>query len=170
MTTTTNYLILNQACADLLITIAELMHAIHYSSMNSLWFGGIFGRMTCQLFHVIIFVAPVFSAWILLVIAVQRFYAVTRPLKSSPVSNHFKKILLLVWSSWLPILPRIFLNETLKQLKDSYICDLTNSLRARILLNIIAVSLNAFIPISINCSHEKYQDKEPIKMHNKQKL
>ncbi|XP_078361397.1 substance-P receptor-like, partial [Oculina patagonica] len=149
MKTTTNYLILNQACVDLLITIAELMHAIHYSSMNSLWFGGVLGLITCKLFHVMIYVLPVFSVWILVTIAAQRFYAVTRPLKSSPVSKHFKKIILSLWAFCLPILPHLFRNKTFLKLKASYICDLTGSLKASMLFNFIAVTLNVILPISI---------------------
>ena len=93
MKTTTNYLILSQACADLTITIAEMMDVIHYSSMNSLWFGGLFGLITCNLCLLMLFCPAIFSVWILTTIAIERFYAVAQPLRSSPISKHLKKII-----------------------------------------------------------------------------
>jgi len=87
MKTTTNYLILNQACTDLVITRAEIMTVIHYRFMGKIWLGGLFGLITCKMFQAILFASQAFSTWILAAIAVDRFYAVTRPFRLSPISQ-----------------------------------------------------------------------------------
>ena len=43
------------------------------------------------------FILSAFSVWILVAIAVDRFFAVTRPFQVSPLSRHFKKTVLLLW-------------------------------------------------------------------------
>jgi len=85
MKNATSYLILNQACADLVNTIAEMMDFIHYSSMNKLWFGGLLGLVSCKLCLVILFCPALFSTWILATIAIERFYVVAQPLRFSPL-------------------------------------------------------------------------------------
>ena len=96
MKTTTNYLIVNQACADILVTTMELLNDITYYFENK-WFEGIIGIITCKLLRASPFILPVFSVWILVAIAVDRFFAVTRPFQVSPLSRHFKKTVLLLW-------------------------------------------------------------------------
>ena len=96
MKTTTNYLIVNQACADILVTTMELLNDITYYFENK-WFEGILGIITCKLLRASLFILPVFSVWILAAIAVDRFFAVTRPFQVSPLSRHFKKTVLLLW-------------------------------------------------------------------------
>ena len=145
----TSYLILSQACADLVITITEMMDAIHYGSMNKMWFGGFFGLVTCKLCLVILFCPPVFSVWILATIAIERFNAVARPLRSSPVSNHLKKILFLLWvSSFITSLP--FLGkENFQIIQESYYCNLVDVLIDLTILKILAISLNVPLPLAI---------------------
>ena len=48
MKTTTNYLIVNQACADILVTAMELLNDTTYYFENE-WFEGIIGIITCKL-------------------------------------------------------------------------------------------------------------------------
>ena len=91
MKTTTNYMILNQACADIWFTLAEVIGVIvPFNHHGNRWFGGIFGKITCKCFHAIVIIPSVFSSWILVAIAVERFYAVTQPLRPSPISQHLK--------------------------------------------------------------------------------
>ena len=84
--TTTNYLIINQAFADLLISFAETTGVFYYSSTGSAWIGGILGLISCKMLIAIVFISPNFSVWISGIISVDRFYAVTRPLRLSPIS------------------------------------------------------------------------------------
>ncbi|XP_078366774.1 substance-P receptor-like [Oculina patagonica] len=149
MKTTTNYLILNQACADLLITIAELMNSFRYIYMGNLWFGGVLGIITCKLSVAILLGPPVFSVWILVAIAVERFYAVTRPFRSSPVSQHTKKIIFLLWASSLAS-PANFLGKgDFKKLKNSYYCNLSDIVQERAAFSIFTLILSVPVPLLI---------------------
>ena len=96
MKTTPNYLIVNQACADILVTTMELLNDITYYFEDE-WFEGIIGIITCKLLRASAFILSVFSVWILVAIAVDRFFAVTRPFQVSPLSRHFKKTVVFVW-------------------------------------------------------------------------
>ena len=96
MKTTTNYLIVNQACADILVTTTESLNDITYYFEDK-WFEGIIGIITCKLLRASPFILPVFSVWILVAIAVDRFFAVTRPFQVSPLSRHFKKTVVFLW-------------------------------------------------------------------------
>ena len=96
MKTTTNYLIVNQACADILVTTTESLNDITYYFEDK-WFEGILGIITCKLLRASPFILSAFSVWILVAIAVDRFFAVTRPFQVSPLSRHFKKTVLLLW-------------------------------------------------------------------------
>ena len=96
MKTTTNYLILNQACADILTTTLQTF-SYFLLSLGSKWFGGLWGDITCKLLKTSVVILPNFSVWILVAIAVDRFYAVTRPFMTSPLSRHFKKTVVFLW-------------------------------------------------------------------------
>ena len=146
MKTTTNYLILNQACSDLLISFTELTDAIHFSFTCRLWIGGIVGLVTCKIFIMTFFSTLNFSVWILTAIAFDRFYAVARPLSSSPISQHLKKIILSLWA-WSVAFSTLFLpKKNFKKSEGSYYCDLTEDWTA---INIIGVSLNVILPLFI---------------------
>ena len=98
MKDTIKYLPLNQACVDILISLIEVLNIVHYNSYHSKWFGGIGGLITCKLFQASFFILPAFSIWILVLIAIERYYAVVRPFQSSPISNHLKKNIVLPWA------------------------------------------------------------------------
>ena len=108
--TTTNCLIMTQA-ADLLITFIALPFFLYHRMMKILWFGGVWGFITCKMTLAAVFSVPQFSVLMLVMIAVDHFYAVLLPLRQSPISKHLKKMIaiLLLWSSaWsLPLsMPR----------------------------------------------------------------
>ena len=149
MKTTTNYLILNQACVDLMITTAEGMNVIHYSLMNNSWLGGLLGLITCKVFLAVIFSSHMFSLWVLAAIAVERFYAVTRPLRSCPVSQHLKKILFLVWAACLATPSNFIQNASFKRLNDCYYCDLSVVLQEWTIINIFTGGFLALLPFLI---------------------
>ncbi|KAL9989237.1 hypothetical protein ACROYT_G003766 [Oculina patagonica] len=149
MKTTTNYLIINQACADLLISFTEVVNVIHYSSIGGLWLGGILGQITCKLFIAIVFSPTHFSVWILATIAVDRFYAVVRPLRLSPISQHLKKIIFLLWAWSFAFASNYYATETLKTVKRSHLCDLTSIIDEWSAFNTITFTLNVFLPLFI---------------------
>ncbi len=148
MKTTTNYLILNQACADLLITMTYLVYSIiPYSfAFGSRWFGGLLGQITCKLFVVFIFFPPYFSVWILVAIAVDRYYAVTRPLRSSPLSQHLKKIIALLWAWSAVCSTDVLVNELLEKSKEHYYCNFRTKW---IKFQIIFLTINVTLPFLI---------------------
>ena len=61
------------------------------------WFGGDWGRITCKLLVWARFPAPFCSIWSLTAIAVDRYFAVARPLHVSPISSHIKLVISLIW-------------------------------------------------------------------------
>ena len=150
MKTTTNYLILNQACADLMITIAEGLNVIHYSLMDNSWLGGFLGLITCKIFLTVLFSSHMFSLCVLATIALERFYAVTQPLRSSPVSQHLKKIIFLLWALCLATPSNFLQNASFKKLNDCYYCDLADVLQEWTIINIITGGLLAFLPFFDN--------------------
>ena len=149
MKTTTNYLIINQACADLLISIAQITGVFYYSSTNSVWIGGIVGLIFCKMYIAVLFISPKFSAWILAIIAIDRFYAVARPLRLSPISQHLKKIIFLCWAWSSAFSMHYIVKETFKNVKGHYYCDLTILFNEWSIFSTISITLNVFTPLSM---------------------
>ena len=143
--TTTNYLILNQACTDLVITIAEITTVIHHSFMDKIWLGGLFGLITCKMFQTIMFASPAFSTWILAAISVDRFYAVTRPFRLSPISQNLKKIILVLWA-WSFALSITFVigSGSFKEIHRSFYCDVRSEWT---FAHFLAFTLDVFLPL-----------------------
>ena len=147
MKTTTNYLILNQACADVMFTFAELTNFIvRTNSLGSQWFGGHLGLATCKLFLEILVIPPVFSNWILVVIAVERFCAVTRPLITSLVSQHLKKTILLLWVWAIASSTNVLVKAEVAKTNDYYYCDFSSDW---IISHSILAAVNIALPIFI---------------------
>ena len=146
MKTTTNYLILNQAFADVVITLTQSINGLHHSYLGSEWFGGPFGQITCKLHLVSISIPPYVSVWILVTIAIDRFYAVTRPLELSPLSRHLKKTILLLWIWGFVCTINIFFNGSLEKVEQSVYCCFGSIFNVWIAYDTIDVSLNIFLP------------------------
>ena len=95
--TATNRLILNQACADLIATLTSMTAMFSDSLFIREWFGGINGFVTCRIAVWVYFLPPFCSVWTLTAIAIDRYLAVARPLRSSPISRHIRLIILGLW-------------------------------------------------------------------------
>ena len=150
MRNATNYLILNQACADLYRTLMESLHiSSYFSNGRKRWFGGTGGLITCKLFLANLFIPVIFTVWVLPTIAVDRFYAVSRPLRSSPLSRHFKKIIAILWSWSVVCSIEVFARGRLGKTKQGYDCDVKHVLQKRITFFVLTVSLNVFLPLFI---------------------
>ena len=147
MKTTTNYLILNQACVDLLTTLAEAASILFFRSRNK-WFGGVLGLTTCKLFNTIPYILAVVSMWILVTIAVDRFYAVTRPLRDSPISQHLKNIILLLWASAIVSKSDFLVNGNLDKIKEYHYCQVNIS-DGWMVFYVVSFSLNFYLPLLI---------------------
>ena len=148
MKTTTNYLILNQAWADLYRTLMETLN-ISSHLMRKRWFGGFAGLITCKLFLANLFIPTIFTIWIFPTIAVDRFYAVCRPFQCSPLSRHFKKIILILWSWSVVCSIEVAVRGNLHNTKIAYACDAVFSLQKWITFYILTISLNVLLPLFI---------------------
>ena len=149
MKTTVNYLILNQACADLLITLLELMKAINHASFNQLWFGGIGGLITCKLFQASFLIVPFFSVWTLVVIAFERYYAVIRPLKLLPLTLNLKKTIVLLWVWSIGSSIGILVSASLIEIKESHYCFVLNVSPFWEKYNMTFLALSGLLPLLI---------------------
>ena len=129
------------------------MESLHISSYFSngrkRWFGGTGGLITCKLFLANLFIPVIFTVWILPTIGVDRFYIVTRPLRSSPLSRHFKKIIAILWSRSVFWSVEVFVTGRLGKTKQGYDCDVKHVLQKRITFFVLTVSLNVFLPLLI---------------------
>ncbi|XP_022794485.1 substance-P receptor-like [Stylophora pistillata] len=125
MKSTTNFLILNQSCSDLLATFSRIIYiaVLQDTSLRKLWFGGIPGLVTCKLFLTCLFVPRNFSVLILVAIAFDRFFAVTQPFRQSPLSKHLKKTIVFLWL-WCIIASSYMLAKgSVQNIQDSFYCD-----------------------------------------------
>ena len=128
--TAINHLVLNQACADLFITIMCFLNIIRETLYQGLWFGGNIRNITCKLFLRILYVLTGFSIWLLVTIAVDRLYAITRPLQRSPISRNLQKVILILWTGAFVNSINIFDNTVVQKIEESYFCkSLTNALQ-----------------------------------------
>ena len=148
MKNTTNYLILNQACADIVFTFAELTNFIvRTNSLGSQsWFGGHLGLATCKMFLEILVIPPVFSNWILVAIAVERFCAVTRPLKTSPISQHLKKTILFLWVWAIASSTNVLVKGEVVKTENYYYCTFSSDW---IISHLILAAVNIALPLFI---------------------
>ena len=149
MKTTTDYLILNQACADLVITLTQSINVLHFSTSGSSWFGGTLGLITCNLYIGARAIPSFISIWILVAIAVERFYAVTRPLQSSPISQHLKKTITVLWFIALVSTSISLVEGSLKKAKQSYFCELETVLSNWKAVNVIGITFIYVLPILV---------------------
>ncbi|XP_022795014.1 substance-P receptor-like [Stylophora pistillata] len=147
--TTTNQLILHQAFTDVLITFVQLMNAIHYNSYRRLWFGGSLGNFTCKLFLTSLIVLPDFSIWILAMIGIDRYYAVSRPLQRSPVSRHLKKVIMILWVWSFLTSTKLFIEACVERHNTSYYCDLEITLNRGRKFNAFGLAFNIILPVLV---------------------
>ena len=146
-----DYLILNQACADLLIPFMQLMENLRNSSYHGLRFEGNMGNITCNLYLASFFVLPSFSIFLLVAIAVDRFYAVFRPLDKTPISRNIKIVILLLWTCSLISPTAVFTNRHLETKNNSYFCQSRKfmELYEGKKINVISLTLTVVIPLTL---------------------
>ena len=99
MKSTTYLLILNMACGDLVISTCTGVMLIRYLLFTSVWPLGRFGILLCKTslyIALVSFLACIFS---LVGITVDRFMAVSRPLKHKPCSKWTKIAIPVIWAT-----------------------------------------------------------------------
>ena len=94
---TTYLLILNMACGDLVTTVITCPSLIKYLFFGLVWFPGKFGSVLCKLNLYLVLVCLLGCIFSLVGITVDRFLAVSRPLKHKPWSKWTKVVIPAIW-------------------------------------------------------------------------
>lgn len=87
-----------------------------------LWIGNLVGIITCKLYLLLLLIPPTFSACLLVMIAVERFYAVTRPLQLSPLSRNLKRYILGTWIWCSALSTDIIAQGSLENVGEHHYC------------------------------------------------
>ena len=80
-TNVTNLFIANMAVADLLLTVTAMPFSVGFFYRDLRWLSGTLGTITCKAFSYVIPVSIAATVLTMLVISIDRFYAVFYPLK-----------------------------------------------------------------------------------------
>ena len=80
-TNVTNLFIANMAVADLLLTVTAMPFSVAYFYRGIRWFSGTLGTITCKALFYVIPVSIAATVLTMLVISIDRFYAVFYPLR-----------------------------------------------------------------------------------------
>ena len=109
------------------------------------------GHITCNLYLASFFVLPSFSIFLLVAIAVDRFYAVFRPLDKTPISRNIKIVILLLWTCSLISPTAVFTNRHLETKNNSYFCQPRKfmELYKGKQFNVISLTLTVVIPLTL---------------------
>lgn len=97
MRSVTNCLIANMAIADLLMTLSAMPYSAAYMYVKSRWFGGIMGMITCKILHFSVALSIAASVLTLVVIALDRFFAVVYPFKRASVIRKIWVVSTFIW-------------------------------------------------------------------------
>lgn len=164
----TNLFIANMAVADLLLTLTVMPFSVAYIYRGSLWFGGIFGSITCKALFYVIPISMAATVFTMMFISIDRFYAIFYPLREK-IFQRPKILSALIWIlSFVLMFPYVFLYQVkFDPRENTYEClqvwpwadpdDLTFKETYRVLkvfhicLFIIIYALPLFITIAIYC-------------------
>ena len=93
----TNMLILNMSIADLLVTIFKMPVSLLVSHVGRRWIGGTFGDISCKIVYFSRHVSIPASIAIVMVVSVNRFFAVVYPMKARTFRQKIKMVTLAGW-------------------------------------------------------------------------
>lgn len=120
MRSVTNCLIANMAIADLLMTFSAMPYSAAYMYVKSRWFGGIMGMITCKILQFSVALSVAASVLTLVVIALDRFFAVVYPFKRASVIRKIWVVSTVIWVlSGLSMSPYLYYYKLLL-LQDGY--------------------------------------------------
>ncbi|KAJ7377070.1 hypothetical protein OS493_031029 [Desmophyllum pertusum] len=97
MRSITNCLIANMAIADLFMTLSAMPYSAAYAYVGSRWFGGTMGMITCKILHFSVALSIAASILTLVVIALDRFFAVVYPFKRPSVIRKISVVSTVIW-------------------------------------------------------------------------
>ena len=119
----TNCLIANMATADLLMTFSAMPYSVAYTYIESRWFGGIMGMVTCKILHFSIALSIAASILTLIVIALDRFFAVAYPFKRAGLIRNISATSAVIWMlSMMFMSPYLYYYKSLLLEDDNYHC------------------------------------------------
>ncbi|XP_015766981.1 PREDICTED: tachykinin-like peptides receptor 86C isoform X1 [Acropora digitifera] len=93
----TNMLILNMAIADLLVTIFMMPVTLLFFHVGRRWIGGTFGEISCKIVRFSGQVSVPASISIVMVVSIDRFFAVVYPMKARAFRLKIKMVTLAAW-------------------------------------------------------------------------
>ena len=99
MKTTINYLFVNMAAANLLVTVFIMPYAVRYLFAADTWLGGVLGQISCRLVHFAYAISIAGSILSLIAISLDQFYAILFPMKRIVVIRNTRFITRAIWIS-----------------------------------------------------------------------
>ena len=140
MKSTTYLLILNMACGDLVISTCTGVMLIRYLLFTSVWPLGRFGILLCKTSLYIALVSFLACFFSLVGITVDRFMAVSRPLKHKPCSKWTKIAIPVIWATsfLLPVGTLLEIDEIPNQSANFMILAFSTA----VYVNVSSLSLN----------------------------
>lgn len=123
MRSVTNYLIANMAVADLLMTFSAMPYSVAFMYVEFRWFGGVMGMITCKLLHFSVGLSIAASVLTLVVIALDRFFAVVYPFKRPSVIRKISVVSSVIWIlAILSTSPYLYYYKSLLLADGNYHC------------------------------------------------
>ena len=93
----TNMLILNMAIADLLVTISAMPYSVLHLCVGWRWIGGVFRHVSCKIVHFLYQMSIPASIAIVMVVSIDRFFAIVYPMKARAFRLKIKMMALAAW-------------------------------------------------------------------------
>ena len=126
MRSVTNCLIANMAIADLLMTFSAMPYTAAHMYVKNRWFGGIMGMITCKILHFSVALSVAASVLTLVVIALDRFFAVVYPFKHASVIRKIWVVSTVIWVlSGLSMSPYLYYYKSLLLQDGNYHCSVS---------------------------------------------
>ena len=91
-------LILNMAVADLLVTISAMPYSVLLLYVGWRWIGGVFGDVSCKIVHFLYQMSIPASIAIVMVVSIDRFFAIVYPMKARAFRLKIKMMALAAWA------------------------------------------------------------------------
>lgn len=112
-----NRFILHLTCADMLVTWFTMLSQIVFESVGTMW---LLDDVSCRIFKMLQNFSIVSSTYVVTSIAIDRAFAIARPLARPPSVNRF---LLVAWlCSLIPAVPSLFLFHRRQEGPRTFFC------------------------------------------------
>ena len=119
----TNLFIANMAVADLLLTFTVMPFQVAYIYRGAVWFGGTIGTITCKALFYVMPVSIAATVLTMLIISINRFYAVFYPLKGK-LSRKPRILSAIIWIlSFVLMIPYVFYSDVELNIgQNAFVC------------------------------------------------